>query len=101
MDRVDQQRIDELRRLLGPAGLRALGEELAQRLAMIEGLPEWAVADHLHRLRGSSASLGLQGLCEAVAAAEAGACNLADLAARAADIVPILVGAAQDGDCQR
>lgn len=88
MDDIDQKRLGQLLPLMGHETLLALAGTLADGLGALATLPEAALADHLHRLQGSAASLGFTGLAANLAAAAAGAGDVQALAATAQAIVP-------------
>jgi HPt (histidine-containing phosphotransfer) domain-containing protein len=88
MDEIDQNRLAVLLPLMGQESLLALANILADGLAALAALPDAALADHLHRLRGSAASLGFTGLAARLADAEAGRVDTRALVAAAHDIVP-------------
>jgi len=90
MDDIDQKRLAQLLPLMGHDTLLALAGTLADGLAALAIVPDAALADHLHRLQGSAASLGFTRLAANLAAAEAGAGDVAALAATAQAIVPWL-----------
>lgn len=72
MDNIDKSRLNQLLPLMGHGSLLALAGTLADGLGALATVPEAALADHLHRLQGSAATLGFTALAANLAAAQTG-----------------------------
>ncbi|WP_164155940.1 hypothetical protein [Sandarakinorhabdus rubra] len=101
MGEIDKPRLAQLLALMGREQLLALAAQLADGLAELTEMPTAHIGDHLHRLRGGAASLGLAGLAADLAAAEAGQGNVAALAQRAPGLVQAYAAALHAASCQR
>lgn len=101
MGEIDQQCVAHLLALMGRDQLLGLAGQLAAGLAALERLPSADRGQHLHRLRGSAATMGLTGLAADLAAAEQGDQDVAALALRAPALVAAYADAIHAASCQR
>lgn len=101
MDDIDEARLEQLLALMGHDRLVALACALADGLGVLATVSDGELADHLHRLKGSAASLGFTALAAMLADAEAGACAVEHLVASARSVMPRMEAALHGLNRQR